>query len=116
MKGLKKRVLMVVAGVSLTIGMAGTGFGFTCQEGNLTSAGVNPDADPNIYEIMLECPAEYSGSRTFFLSYSTLGDAGYATALSAVAAGKMVEVQTTRSAAFGLATKIRLLDVDVSVP
>jgi hypothetical protein len=64
-----------------------------CVDGTVTQAGINPtDSPPNIYQIKLECSGLFAGTRQYFLSYESMGDAGYATVLTAIATGVKADV------------------------
>lgn len=96
---IKKTLSAISIGIFLLLGMtSGTAFAAaTCDQTTIQGIGMYPalaTADASMYRIWLSCgdaAPDWPGTRTFLLSKS-LGDAGYATILTAKSLGKTLFV------------------------
>ena len=112
MKMYKKITLSVVGVIAMLVFAIGSAnAAVTCTNGTVVKTGVLPDfenATKSKYTATINCTAGWTGTTTFYLT-TLLGDAGYATALTAMSTGQPVEVKSYNTVDNSLMLWIHLL-------
>lgn len=112
---IQKKSVAVLVGASLLVSVWGSvaSAATNCNVGEILEVGVNPLSPVAKYEIWLTCEGLFV-DRKFFIPEETLGDSGYATALTAKSIGKQVFARLASSRENSLVEQIRILDTDVT--
>jgi hypothetical protein len=110
-----KKIMLVAMGAMMTVGIiaGAANAAFFCEEATVIKAGVTPDTLDGVerrsaYKIKITCPGQWNGATRGFYLTSDAGDAAFATALSAIAAGNTVRVEIVDDQWNSLMTAIEL--------
>jgi len=107
---MKKKIIATMFAMSLMLG-ANTAFaGPECLQATVmevASMAVTPPAGATNYRVVIECPGSFSDSRAYYLT-TDLGEAGYATLLTAMSLKQTVRMKMSLWASGSLVTEIRL--------
>lgn len=111
---IRKKVTAGFIGATMFLGMcAGAAYaGVWCNDATITQAGINPDIvheNRSKYVIFADCGTDsiWPDARRFYLT-PDLGEAGYATALTAMSLDQTVKMKVANTLANSLVLQIQL--------
>jgi len=97
----KTMSILLVAAILTVFGMSSAQAKSFCNAGTVTQAGIYPGAESDAsskYMVSVSCTladGDWDGDVPFYLT-PDLGDAGYATALTAISTGQSVKVRVAK--------------------